>query len=118
MGGDYSEQAFRSIAWKGKHLIVGFANGHIPRIPLNLPLLKGAEITGVFWGTFTQKESQKSVQNISELVAWYFDGKLNPHCSFNCNLFTKSGKKAVDKLAFAHMVIHKIMICSYLYFWI
>ena len=43
---------------------------------------------------------------------------INPHCSFNCNLFTKSGKKAVDKLAFAHMVIHKIMICSYLYFWI
>ena len=43
---------------------------------------------------------------------------FNPHCSFNCNLFTKSGKKAVDKLAFAHMVIHKIMICSYLYFWI
>lgn len=79
VGGDYSEQAFRSIAWKGKHLIVGFANGYIPRIPLNLPLLKGAEITGVFWGAFTQKEPQKSVQNISELVAWYFDGKLKPH---------------------------------------
>lgn len=79
MGGDYSEQAFRSIAWKGKHLIVGFANGHIPRIPLNLPLLKGAEITGVFWSTFTQKEPQKSVQNISELVAWCFDGKLKPY---------------------------------------
>jgi NADPH2:quinone reductase len=79
VGGAYSEQAFRAIAWKGKHLVVGFANGIIPKIPLNLPLLKGADITGVFWGAFTQREPHKSQQNIQELITWYVTKKLNPH---------------------------------------
>ena len=79
VGGDYSEAAFRAIAWKGKHLVVGFANGSIPKIPLNLPLLKGADVTGVFWGAFTQKEPKKSMQNVTDLVTWFLTGKLNPH---------------------------------------
>ncbi|MFY0630636.1 MAG: NADPH:quinone oxidoreductase family protein [Flavobacteriaceae bacterium] len=79
VGGHYSEQAFRAIAWKGKHLVVGFANGQIPKIPLNLPLLKGADITGVFWGAFTQREPKKSMENVQQLVTWYLTKKLNPH---------------------------------------
>lgn len=79
VGGDFSEQAFRSIAWKGRHLVVGFANGEIPKIPLNLPLLKGADITGVFWGAFAQKEPQKSLMNIQQLLTWFAKGDVKPH---------------------------------------
>ena len=79
VGGDFSEQAFRSIAWKGRHLVIGFANGQIPKIPLNLPLLKGADIVGVFWGVFAQKEPQKSLQNIHQLLTWFAKGDIKPH---------------------------------------
>ena len=96
VGGDYSEQAFRAIAWKGKHLVVGFANGAIPKIPLNLPLLKGAEITGVFWGAFTQKEPQKSMQNVTELVTWYLTKKLNPHIEATYSL--QDAPKALEAI--------------------
>ncbi len=96
VGGDYSEQAFRAIAWKGKHLVVGFANGEIPKIPLNLPLLKGAEITGVFWGAFTQKEPQKSIENVTQLVTWYLTGKLKPHIEATYSL--KDAPKALESI--------------------
>ena len=96
VGGDYSEQAFRAIAWKGKHLVVGFANGTIPKIPLNLTLLKGAEVTGVFWGAFTQKEPQKNMENIKELVTWYLTKKLNPHIDATYSL--KEAPKALEAI--------------------
>jgi len=79
VGGSFSEAALRAIAWKGRHLIVGFANGEIPKIPVNLTLLKGASIVGVFWGAFAQKEPQKSLANIHQLLTWFSEGKINPY---------------------------------------
>jgi NADPH:quinone reductase len=79
VGGDFAEPAFRSIAWNGRYLVVGFAAGPIPSLPLNLPLLKGAAIVGVFWGQFTMLEPEVHRANIAELFAWYGEGKLRPH---------------------------------------
>jgi len=81
VGGDYSEPALRSIAWKGRFLVVGFAAGDIPRIPLNLTLLKGCSIVGVFWGAFTEREPQHNAQNLQELLTWLSLGELHPYIS-------------------------------------
>jgi NADPH:quinone reductase len=81
VGGDYAEPSFRSMAWKGRYLVVGFASGPIPSLPLNLPLLKGASIVGVFWGGFTTQEPLEHAKNMTELFALYSDGKLKPHVS-------------------------------------
>jgi NADPH2:quinone reductase len=81
IGGDYTEAALRGIAWKGRYLIVGFANGEIPKIPMNLPLLKGCAIMGVFWGQFSKLESKQSFQNIGQLVQWIKEGKIQQHIS-------------------------------------
>lgn len=79
VGGDFSELALRAIAWNGRHLVIGFANGGIPKIPTNLALLKGASIVGVFWGAFAQREPKKSLENIKRLLNWFGQGKLKPH---------------------------------------
>lgn len=79
VGGAYSEAALRATAWKGRFLVVGFAAGDIPRIRLNLVLLKGCQIVGVFWGAFTQRESKLNLQNTLQLIKWFGDGTLNPH---------------------------------------
>jgi NADPH2:quinone reductase len=79
VGGDYSEIGVRSMAWKGRFLVVGFAAGTIPKIPLNLALLKGCDIVGVFWGAFTKAEPQASRENNAEILAWARDGKLDAH---------------------------------------
>jgi NADPH2:quinone reductase len=79
VGGDYSEIGVRSMAWKGRFLVVGFAAGTIPKIPLNLALLKGCEIVGVFWGAFTKQEPQANRENNAEILAWARDGKLDAH---------------------------------------
>ncbi len=81
VGGDFSEQAFRSIAWEGRFLVIGFAAGPIPKIPLNLVLLKGAQIVGVFWGSFTAREPARHQANIRELMDWYAKGLLKPRIS-------------------------------------
>ncbi len=81
VGGAYSEPAFRSLAWRGRHLVVGFAAGEIPKLPLNLPLLKGASLVGVFWGDFARREPRAFAQSIAQLGKWYADGKLRPHVS-------------------------------------
>ena len=78
VGGDVSEAAFRSMAWNGRFLVVGFAAGDIPRIPLNLPLLKGASIVGVFWGAFCRQEPDLNAQNMQELFDLHARGKLKP----------------------------------------
>jgi NADPH2:quinone reductase len=78
VGGKFSEAAFRSIGWRGRHLVIGFANGEIPAIPLNLTLLKGASLVGVFWGSFTQREPQHFMQGISEMLGWMQEGKIKP----------------------------------------
>ncbi|HEU0003120.1 MAG TPA: NADPH:quinone oxidoreductase family protein, partial [Ktedonobacteraceae bacterium] len=81
VGGSYSEPALRSIAWKGRFLVVGFAGGEIPRIPLNLTLLKGCSIVGVFRGAFTEREPQRNQENLKELMNWLSQGILKPHIS-------------------------------------
>ncbi|MEM8933769.1 MAG: NADPH:quinone oxidoreductase family protein [Acidobacteriota bacterium] len=78
VGGAYSEQAFRAIAWDGRHLVIGFAAGDIPRLPLNLTLLKGANVCGVFWGTWTERDPAASVENFAELGQMFADGRLRP----------------------------------------
>ena len=81
VGGDYSEAALRSIAWEGRHLVIGFTAGDIPRIPLNLTLLKGCSIVGVFWGSFTTRDSQRNQEHLRELLTWFHEGKIKPHIS-------------------------------------
>ncbi len=81
VGGAYSEPAFRSIAWRGRLLVVGFAAGEIPKLPLNLALLKGASVVGVFWGDFARREPKAFAGSIAQLGLWFREGKLRPHVS-------------------------------------
>jgi len=81
VGGPYSEPAFRSIAWRGRHLVIGFAAGDIPKLPLNLALLKGASVVGVFWGDYTRREPKHFAESARQLARWYAEGKLKPHVS-------------------------------------
>lgn len=78
VGGDLFEQALRSLAWNGRHLVIGFATGHIPQIPANLPLLKGGSVVGVFWGAFRQHEPEADAQNFRDLFTWTLSGAINP----------------------------------------
>ena len=78
VGGDITEAAFRSIAWRGRLLVVGFASGTIPALPLNLTLLKGASVMGVFWGEFARREPQNNAACLMQLAAWYMQGKIKP----------------------------------------
>ena len=78
VGGDMAEPAFRSIAWRGRYLVIGFAGGPIPSLPLNLPLLKGASIVGVFWGDFARREPQANTAMMTELARWYAEGRIKP----------------------------------------
>jgi NADPH2:quinone reductase len=79
VGGKLSEAAFRSMAWKGRYLVVGFTSGEIQQLPANLPLLKGASLVGVFWGSFAEREPEQNHQNIQQLVAWSQEGKIKQH---------------------------------------
>jgi len=79
IGGPIAEQALRSIAWRGRYLVVGFASGIIPSFAANLPLLKGASIVGVFWGSFAEREPEPSMQNFLQLLTWIKVGKINQH---------------------------------------
>ncbi|HEX5959539.1 MAG TPA: NADPH:quinone oxidoreductase family protein [Hyphomicrobiaceae bacterium] len=80
VGGDYTEAALRAIAWEGRHLVVGFPAG-IPRLPLNLALLKGCQIVGVFWGAFARHDPQGNAANIAELMQLYGRGQIKPAVS-------------------------------------
>jgi NADPH2:quinone reductase len=79
LGGAYSEAALRAIAWEGRHLIIGFAAGEIPKLPANLALLKGCQIVGVFWGQFMMREPQKNRDNAARIFRFIEEGKLSPH---------------------------------------
>ena len=79
VGGKYSEAALRATAFNGRLLVIGFAAGEIPKIPLNLTLLKGASIVGVFWGQFTMREPARAAAQFRQLYEWVRDGKLKPH---------------------------------------
>jgi NADPH2:quinone reductase len=76
IGDKFTEQALRAIAWKGRYLVVGFAAGEIPKISLNLPLLKGCAIIGVFWGRFFRNEPAANAENFKTVVNWFEQGKL------------------------------------------
>ena len=78
VGGDFSEPAVRSMGWNGRYLVIGFASGPIPSIPLNLTLLKGCSIVGVFWGRFTMEETEVHLANIDTLWQWFGEGKIKP----------------------------------------
>jgi NADPH2:quinone reductase len=78
VGGELAEPVFRSIAWRGRYLVIGFAGGTIPALPLNLALLKGASIVGVFWGEFTKREPERSMAALTELAGWYARGLIKP----------------------------------------
>ncbi|MES2283389.1 MAG: NADPH:quinone oxidoreductase family protein [Pseudomonadota bacterium] len=96
VGGDFSEPAFRSIAWRGRYLVIGFASGPTPSIPLNLPLLKGASIVGVFWGGFAKQEPKANAAMMQELATWYGQGKIKP-------VIDSTMPMADLKAAYAHM---------------
>lgn len=96
VGGDFAEPAFRSIAWRGRYLVVGFAAGPIPALPFNLALLKGASIVGVFWGDFAKREPQANAAMMKELAHWYGQGKIKP-------VIDSTLPMAELKAAFAHM---------------
>jgi NADPH:quinone reductase len=79
VGGDYAEAALRSIAWGGRFLVIGFAAGQIPKIPLNLPLLKNCSIVGVFWGEMATRHPETHRANMGQVLTWVAEGKLKPH---------------------------------------
>eukprot|EP01037_Dinobryon_pediforme_P026604 gene26604-29181_t len=79
VGDKYAEPAIRALAWRGRHLVIGFAAGEIPKIPLNLLLLKGADVRGVFWSEFVAREPKAFADNMVQLMRWALDGRLKPH---------------------------------------
>ncbi|MEM7299905.1 MAG: NADPH:quinone oxidoreductase family protein [Pseudomonadota bacterium] len=107
VGGELAEPAFRSMGWKGRYLVIGFAAGPIPKIPLNLALLKGADLRGVFWGAFTMREREQNAQNIDQLISWLGDGSLKPHVD---SIFPLAEtQQALEKIA-ARQVKGKVLI--------
>ena len=96
VGGDVAEPAFRSIAWRGRYLVVGFAAGPIPALPFNLALLKGASIVGVFWGDYSRREPKANAAMMAELAQWYGQGKIKP-------VIDSTMPMAELKAAYAHM---------------
>ncbi len=81
VGGSYTEPALRSIGWGGRYLVIGFAAGEIPKIPLNLTLLKSCSIVGVFWGAFAQRDPKRNGELLRELMQWWSEGKVSPFVS-------------------------------------
>ncbi len=105
VGGELFEEAFRSIAWNGRFLVVGFASGTIPSLPANLTLLKGASLVGVFWGAFAQRQPQDNAANFEQLFKWFAEGKVKPLVSQTFPLTDAAGainalgqRKAVGKV--------------------
>lgn len=107
VGGDYSEAALRATAWKGRFLVVGFAAGSIPRIPLNLALLKGCSIVGVFTGAFTVHEKEKSIANSQQLLKWYQEKRIQPylHAVYPLAETPKALREIMDRKAMGKIVI-------------
>ena len=96
VGGDLAEPAFRSIGWRGRYLVVGFAAGPIPALPFNLALLKGASIVGIFWGDYARREPKANAAMMAELAQWYSQGKIKP-------VIDSTMPMAELKAAYAHM---------------
>ena len=109
VGGELLEKALRSTAWKGRVLIIGFTSGIIPKVSLNLPLLKGCSIIGVFWGAFRLKETKIDNENFARLFDWYEKGIINPYIYKSLPL--KDASKALDLLK-KRKVIGKIVLTT------
>jgi NADPH:quinone reductase-like Zn-dependent oxidoreductase len=107
VGGDYSEAALRAIAWEGHYLVVGFPAG-IPRLPLNLALLKAANICGVFWGGFFARNPDRHRRHVSQLLDWWAQGRIRPKIDQIYSL--ADGGKAIARLA-ERSVIGKVVVC-------
>ena len=107
VGGIYAEPAFRSIGWRGRYLVVGFANGEIPKLPANLMLLKGASMVGVFWGDFVRREPKANAAAMREMMGWVAEGKLKPLVSARYSLADTA--KAFEALA-ARQATGKVVI--------
>ncbi|MBA3271007.1 MAG: NADPH:quinone oxidoreductase family protein [Acidobacteria bacterium] len=107
VGGAYTEPALRSIAWRGRLLVVGFAAGDIPKIPLNLTLLKGCAIVGVFWGEFLRREPEAFAGSVAQLGQWYAEGRLKPHISATFPL--ERAAEAIEMMA-ARQVVGKVIV--------
>jgi NADPH2:quinone reductase len=86
VGGPYTEPALRAVGWGGRYLVVGFAAGDIPRIPINLPLLKGSSIVGVFWGDFQRREPKRAAAELTQLLGWLQEGRIRPVVSAQYSL--------------------------------
>jgi len=93
VGGELAEPALRSMNWRGRYLVIGFAAGPIPSLPLNLPLLKGCSVVGVFWGAFAERQPKDNFRNVQELIGFWQDGRLKPHIHATYSL-----DKAADAL--------------------
>ena len=102
VGGAFAEPVFRSIAWRGRYLVVGFASGPIPALPFNLALLKGASIVGVFWGDFAKREPKANAAMMGELAQWYAQGKIKP-------VIDRTMPMAELPAAYAHMGSRGVM---------
>jgi NADPH:quinone reductase len=107
VGGPYTEPSLRSLAWRGRLLVVGFAAGEIPKIPLNLTLLKGCSIVGVFWGEFLRREPERFRGTVAQLAAWFADGKIRPYVSASFPL--ERSKDALNLMA-QRKVVGKVVI--------
>jgi len=97
VGGAYTEQALRATGWKGRLLVVGFAAGEIPSIPLNLTLLKGCDIRGIFWGSFVARNPEANMSNLRELMGMFAEGTIKPHISARYDL--EHAAEAIQYLA-------------------
>jgi len=106
VGGDYAEPALRSIAWEGRYLVVGFPAG-IPKLPLNLTLLKSCDVCGVFWGAFAARDPKANAAHVAELFRLWDEGKINPHVSATYPL--ERGGEAIAAMA-ARQVIGKLVV--------
>ncbi|RIV85004.1 NADPH:quinone oxidoreductase family protein [Aurantiacibacter zhengii] len=96
VGGDYCEPALRSIAWEGRYLVIGFPAG-IPKLPLNLTLLKSCDVRGVFWGGFVARDPQTNAAHVRQLLDWWQDGTITPH--IDCTFPLEQGGEAIRRLA-------------------
>lgn len=107
VGGALAEQSIRSLNRYGRYLVLGFASGEIPKLPLNLLLLKTAAAVGVFWGQFVESEPQRNIDNVNELFAWYAAGKLHPYVSavFPLAQTAEAIRHVADRKALGKVVI-------------
>jgi NADPH:quinone reductase len=109
VGGDLAEPAFRSIAWRGRYLVVGFAAGSIPALPFNLSLLKGASVVGVFWGDFTRREPKAFAEGMAQLAHWYARGRIKP--VIDCKLPMREVAAAYARMG-SRQVLGKVLLVN------